>query len=67
MYRMGHVGYPNPDMSLSPEEWDSIMMESKGGHGTLKHLAPVLRMSETKPYWDKPTPVLGSSRPEWVS
>ena len=67
MYRMGHVSYPNPDMSLSPKEWDSIMMESKGGHGTLKHLAPVLRMSETKPYWDKPAPVLGSSRPEWVS
>ena len=42
------------------------MIESKGGHGTLKHLAPVLRMSETKPYWDKPSPVLGSNKPEWL-
>jgi hypothetical protein len=43
------------------------MTESRGGHGALKFLAPVLRMSETKPYWDKPSPVLGSNKPEWLS
>ena len=67
IYKQGHVDYPRPDMGLSPDELDSIMMETKGGHGTLKHLAPVLRMSETKPYWDKPSPVLGANRPEWLS
>ena len=63
----GTCSYPKADMGLSAPKLDSIMIESKGGHGTLKHLGPVLRMSETKPYWDKPSPVLGSSRPEWVS
>ena len=54
-------------MGLTDAELDSIMIESKGGHGTLKHLGPVLRMSETKPYWDKPSPVPGSNNPEWLS
>jgi crotonobetainyl-CoA:carnitine CoA-transferase CaiB-like acyl-CoA transferase len=67
IYRQGHVSYAERDMGLSRAELDSIMIESRGGHGPLKHLAPVLRMSETRPYWDKPSPVLGSSRPEWNS
>ena len=67
IYKQGHVQYPKPDMALSRAELDAIMIESKGGHGTLKHLAPVLKLSETKPYWDKPSPVLGSSRPEWLA
>jgi crotonobetainyl-CoA:carnitine CoA-transferase CaiB-like acyl-CoA transferase len=66
IYKQGHVDYPKADMGLAKDELDSIMIESKGGHGTLKHLGPVLRMSETKPYWDKPSPALGSSRPEWL-
>jgi crotonobetainyl-CoA:carnitine CoA-transferase CaiB-like acyl-CoA transferase len=66
IYQQGHVKYPKPDMGPTPAELDSIMIESKGGHGTLKHLDPVLSLSETKPYWDKPSPVLGSSRPEWL-
>ena len=59
-------GGVNLDLELSRSELDSIMIESKGGHGTLKHLAPVLSLSESRPYWDKPSPVLGSSRPEWL-
>jgi crotonobetainyl-CoA:carnitine CoA-transferase CaiB-like acyl-CoA transferase len=65
IYKQGHVQYPKPDMALSQAELNAIMVESKTGHGTLRHLAPVLRLSETKPYWDTPSPVLGSSRPEW--
>jgi crotonobetainyl-CoA:carnitine CoA-transferase CaiB-like acyl-CoA transferase len=67
IYQQGHVAYPQPDMGLGQDELDSIMVESNGGHGALKHLGPVLRMSETRPYWDKPSPVLGSSRPEWLA
>ena len=66
IYEQGHVAYPEADMGLSEAELEAIMIESKGGYGALKHLAPVLRMSETKPYWDKPSPLLGSSRPEWL-
>jgi len=67
IYQQGHVRYPEAEMGLTRAELDSIMIESRSGHGTLKHLAPVLGLSETKPYWDKPTPVLGSSNPEWLS
>jgi crotonobetainyl-CoA:carnitine CoA-transferase CaiB-like acyl-CoA transferase len=67
IYKQGHVQYPKADMGLSAAELDSIMIKSMGGHGTLKHLGPVLSMTETKPYWDKPSPVLGSSKPEWLS
>jgi crotonobetainyl-CoA:carnitine CoA-transferase CaiB-like acyl-CoA transferase len=66
IYKQGHVQYPKPDMGLTSAELDKIMIETTGGHGTLKHLGPVLRLSETKPYWDKPSPLLGSSTPEWL-
>ncbi len=66
IYEQGHVAYPQPDMGLGEAELEAIMTESKGGYGALRHLAPVLRMSETKPYWDKPSPLLGSSRPGWL-
>jgi crotonobetainyl-CoA:carnitine CoA-transferase CaiB-like acyl-CoA transferase len=67
IYKQGQVNYAEPDMGLGKAELDSITIESKGGHGTLKHLGPVLSMSETKPYWDKPSPTLGANRPEWLS
>ena len=67
IYKQGHVRVPEGELGLSRAELDQIMVETKGGHGTLKHLAPVLKLSETKPHWDKPSPVLGSSKPEWLS
>ena len=67
IYKQGHVQYSKPDLGLTQADLDAIMIETRGGHGTLKHLGPVLKMSETKPYWDKPSPVLGSSRPEWLA
>jgi crotonobetainyl-CoA:carnitine CoA-transferase CaiB-like acyl-CoA transferase len=67
IYKQGKVDYSDPDMGLTDAELNSIMIESRGGHGALKHLGPVLRMSETKPYWDKPSPVLGADKPEWLS
>lgn len=67
IYKQGHVDYAESNMGLSKAELDAIMIESKGGHGPLKFLRPVLKMSETKPYWDKPSPALGSNKPEWVA
>jgi len=67
IYKQGHVKYPQPDMGLSEAELNAILIESTGGHGALKHLGPVLKMSETKPYWDKPSPVLGANKAEWLA
>ena len=66
IYRQGPVSCPEPDMKLGQDELDAIMIETRGGHGTLKHLGPVLKLSETSPHWERPSPVLGSSRPEWL-
>ncbi len=67
IYKQGKVSYQKPDMGLSDAELNAIMIESTGGHGTLRHLGPVLKMAATKPYWDKPSPTLGSSQPEWLT
>jgi crotonobetainyl-CoA:carnitine CoA-transferase CaiB-like acyl-CoA transferase len=67
IYKQGHVRVPEGELGLTRADLDAIMIETKSGHGTLKHLGPVLSLSETKPYWDKPSPVLGSSKPEWLS
>jgi crotonobetainyl-CoA:carnitine CoA-transferase CaiB-like acyl-CoA transferase len=67
LYRQGRVDYPRPDMMLSDEELQKTMMETRGGHGLIRHMRPLLQMSEAQPYWDKPAPVLGSSRPEWLA
>ena len=67
IYQQGKVSYKDAGMGLTDAELNSIRIESQGGHGTLKHLGPVLKMSETKPYWDKPSPVLGANKPEWLA
>ena len=33
--------------------------------GPLRHLGPMLQLSETPPRWSRPTPVLGGDAPEW--
>jgi crotonobetainyl-CoA:carnitine CoA-transferase CaiB-like acyl-CoA transferase len=67
IYKQGHVSYDKPNMVLGKADLDPILVETRTGHGTLRHLAPVLSLSETKPFWDKPSPVLGSSQPGWLA
>jgi hypothetical protein len=66
LYRQGRVAFDDPDMDLAPAELDALRIETQPSYARLRHLGPVVRMSETQPYWDKPTPVLGSSKPEWL-
>lgn len=66
IYRQGDVGYQQPGMDLSEAELDELLVESQSASGKLRHLGPVLRMSETQPFWDKPTPVLGGDKPQWL-
>jgi crotonobetainyl-CoA:carnitine CoA-transferase CaiB-like acyl-CoA transferase len=46
-------------------ELDRWSMVSNTPVGRLQHLAPVLRLSETPPRWDKPTVPLGYHKPVW--
>lgn len=66
IHRQGKVDYQQPNMELSSAELDQIRIESKPPHiGPLRHLGPVLRMSETPPRWIRPTPKLGGDKAEW--
>ena len=44
---------------------DHLMMTSDTPFGRLSHLKPVLELSETPPFWERPTVPLGTHAPEW--
>lgn len=57
---------PAPGQDLSGAELDQIRIETHPAHlGPLRHLGPILRMSETPARWIRATPRLGGDRPEW--
>jgi crotonobetainyl-CoA:carnitine CoA-transferase CaiB-like acyl-CoA transferase len=66
IYRQGDIGHQKPGMDLSQMELDPLLIETQPAVGTIRHLGPVLRLSETPPHWDRPTPVLGGDKAEWL-
>jgi len=65
VYRQGKVVFPGLDLDLSDAELDAIRIESRPKSGALRHLGPILKLSEAQPYWSRPTPQLGGDAPEW--
>jgi len=65
IYRQGKTDFVEPDMDLSDAELDALRIDSKPALGPLRHLGPVLHLSETQPHWSRPTPMLGGDAPEW--
>ncbi|MBI0538126.1 CoA transferase [Roseomonas sp. KE2513] len=51
---------------LTEEQLVRLHVREDGVYGDLRTLGPVLRMSETPPRWDKPTPSLGGGMPVWL-
>jgi hypothetical protein len=51
---------------FSAEELDRWSMVSQTPSGPLKHLGPVVALSETKPHWARPSVPLGYNKPEWI-
>ncbi|HKK30431.1 MAG TPA: CoA transferase [Alphaproteobacteria bacterium] len=66
IYRQGSVAFDRPNMDLGAEELDTLRIETRPTFGPIRHLGPVLRLSETPARWERPTPVLGGNRPEWL-
>src|SRR5262245_13028722 len=66
IYRQGKVAFPGFDRDLSTQEIDAIRVASRGKSGLLRHLGPILKFSETQPYWSRPTPQLGGDAPKWL-
>ena len=65
IYRQGKVAFPGFDADVPEADLDAFRIETQPKSGPLRHLAPILKMSETQPRWVRPTPVLGGDTPEW--
>jgi hypothetical protein len=44
------------------ERWS---IDSDAPAGRLRHLGPTVQLSETKPYWARPSVPLGHNEPVW--
>jgi hypothetical protein len=50
---------------FAPEELERWTIASQTPIGRLRHLAPVVKLSETPPHWSRPTVPLGYDQPAW--
>lgn len=50
---------------LPAEELKNLLIETKSQAGLLQHLKPVLQLSETPPYWERPPVPLGTHPAAW--
>ena len=50
---------------FTPDEIKAWCTETDVPAGRLTHLAPALQLSETRPYWTRPTVPLGYHQPAW--
>ncbi len=56
--RKAHQEFPQSDL----DRWS---IESDAPAGRLRHLGPTVQLSETKPYWARPSVPLGYNQPAW--
>jgi crotonobetainyl-CoA:carnitine CoA-transferase CaiB-like acyl-CoA transferase len=59
---LGDVPHEFPRAEI--ERWSTV---SQTPSGPLRHLKPVVQLSETPPYWARPSVPLGYHRPVWLS
>jgi crotonobetainyl-CoA:carnitine CoA-transferase CaiB-like acyl-CoA transferase len=50
---------------FTPQEIERWSMTTETPAGRLRHLGPALRLSETPPYWARPSVPLGYNQPVW--
>lgn len=53
--------------NLTDTEAAAFQMHSETAYGSLRHLAPVIKFSESKAAWQRPSPALGADQPEWLN
>ena len=67
IYRQGKTEFNAPNMDISAAELAEFCIDTKPASGPIRHLGPVLQLSETPPHWTRPTPVLGGDATEWLN
>ena len=65
IYRNGQILDGLAPEELSLREIEELSILSRTHLGEAKHLAPVLNLSDTPPFWKMPTPKLGGNKAEW--
>jgi hypothetical protein len=55
-------GIPTEFIASELERWSTV---SETPSGRLRHLKPAVQLSETPPYWARPSVSLGYHRPVW--
>jgi crotonobetainyl-CoA:carnitine CoA-transferase CaiB-like acyl-CoA transferase len=63
--QVAETALENVDKELYPAEIARWSIESDTPVGRLRHLGPTVRLSETAPYWARPTAPLGYHEPVW--
>jgi crotonobetainyl-CoA:carnitine CoA-transferase CaiB-like acyl-CoA transferase len=66
IHRQGKTTFDKQGMDLSEAELAALRVETDTSHGPLRHLGPVLKLSETPPHWERPTPMFGGDQPTWL-
>jgi hypothetical protein len=56
------AGLPGEFSDAEIDSWSTV---SQTPSGPLRHLMPVVQMSETRPFWARPSVPLGHHRPVW--
>jgi crotonobetainyl-CoA:carnitine CoA-transferase CaiB-like acyl-CoA transferase len=55
----------DPAAHTGLDDIDGLQVTSETPYGTLRHLAPAVRLSATPPRWEQPTVPLGHDAPMW--
>lgn len=69
LYRLGRVArdkWQGLNRFPPAEEIRRLSADTKTAWGIMTHLAPVLKLSETPPYWELPSAPLGTHQPTWL-
>jgi len=64
IYRQGKVEVAGT--GLPDAEVDAMRIESRPKSGALRHLAPIIQLSETPPSWERATPQPGGDAAAWL-
>jgi len=65
LQRQRRVDYTHEGMDIDPRDLNDIVKLTDSPYGKIRHLGPVLRMTETPPRWDLPSTQLGSHEAAW--
>ena len=67
IYQQGLIDELPDGLALGANELDALRMDTQAHFGPVRHLRPILGLSETPPHWVLPTVKLGASPPAWQS